>query len=413
MLKWLQNAHYYREPHVLAVLFLGFSSGLPFLLTLATLHVWLSEAGMSKTVIGLFVLVTIPYSLKFLWAPLIDCKPFPYLSRLFGMRKGWLMGGQLGVIISLIMLGATNPYENLALTAFFAFIVAFFSATQDIVYEAFRAELLPKELLGPGAAASSFGYRLGMWVAGAGSLYLASYFSWFVVYSFMAASMITGLVAILLCPEPEIKHKVYTSTNIKTFLKDSLTVLIKRSDLVFILTFICLYKVGDTVLNTLSMPFLLEIGFSKLQIAHIAKSFGIMAMMIGGFIGGIVLPSFPLYRILMGASGLQCVASLMFMLQAEVGNDIHLLFLTIGIENFACGLGTAAYIVFLSTRCQTPFTATHFALLSSFGSFCRILISSGAGMTADFFTWTTFYGLVALLTVPCFLLVFMGKKYYH
>lgn len=413
MLKWVQKAYYYRDPHVLAVLFLGFASGLPFLLTLATLHVWLSEGGASKTTIGLFVLVTIPYSLKFIWAPLVDHKPFPYLSSFFGRRKGWLVGSQLGVIAFLLALGASHPQENLLYTALCALFVAFFSATQDIVYEAFRVELLSKDLAGPGAGASSFGYRLGMWVAGAGALYLASFFSWFVVYAFMAICMVMGIIAALVSPEPHCPSSLPSSSSsfkLSNLFEKSFKSLWMQPDLGLVLGFIFLYKIADTVLNTLTMPFLLEIGFSKLEIAHVAKTFGIFTMMVGGLMGGMWLASWPLFLILLWVASLQFIASLMFMAQALIGYDLSFLFLTIGIENFACGLGTSAFIVFLSNRCQTPFTGTHFALLSSFGSLCRIIISALGGLMADYCAWPSFYGITACLVAPCFMLVWSHKS---
>ena len=416
MLTWRESFAAYTQPRVLGILFLGFSSGLPFLLTLATLNVWLLEAGLSKTTVGLFAFATLPYCLKFLWAPLVDTAKLPFFCDAFGQRKGWMLASQLCLVLCLLLLGSTSPGTQLYLTAICAFLVATASATQDIVVEAYRIESLRTQEWGAGAGASSFGYRLGMWVSGAGSLYLAASFSWFCVYAFMAACVFVGLITTLLSQEPtpspqKIKKRQHAliqqaplallRTRVLTPCQD----LLRQDSLLTTLAFIFLYKIGDTVLNTMTMPFLLEIGFSKIEIAHVAKSFGIGAAVLGSFVGGVLLTRFSLSRILVLCGALQVFASLMFMAQAKAGANMPFLFISMGVENIACGMGTTAYLVFLSTRSNRPFTATHFALLCSFGSLCRVCLSSFAGFAADHLPWDTFYLLTALACTPCVLLL--------
>ena len=406
------GARAYQEPRVLAVLFLGFSSGLPFLLTLATLHVWLLEVGVSKTGVGVFAFVTLPYALKFIWAPFLDRIKFPFLCTVFGRRKGWMLASQIGLIFSLLFLGSTHPQTTPWMTAVAAFLVAMCSATQDIVVEAYRIEALQVYDRGPGAGASSFGYRLGMWVSGAGALYLASSFSWFSVYAFMAGCVFVGIVTTLLTQEPEAQDapsaKISASppVKIRDYWAQPLQKLLARPEIGLSVAFIFLYKIGDTVLNTMTMPFLLEVGFSKIEIAHVAKSFGITAAVAGSLIGGLLLAKRPLVSNLILCAFLQVLASLMFMMQAWVGHNLPCLFLSMGLENMACGMGTTAYLVYLSSRCMRPFTATHFALLCSFGSLCRVLFSCFAGWLADHTSWETFYLLSAFACLPCVMLLY-------
>lgn len=415
MKDWARSAWIYFEPRMLGIFFLGFSSGLPFLLTLATLHIWLTEAGFDKTTLGLFVLCTLPYSLKFLWAPLIDKIHLPVFTDLFGPRKGWILFSQLLLILSLLFLGGSDPQHHPGRAAFFATLVAFASASQDIVIEAYRIESLKGYQLGYGAGASVLGYRMGMWVSGAGALYLASYFSWQLAYGFMAACVMVGVIATLLSqepplPEPE-KHQTSgeflpLQERLLSAIKEPVRSLGARQDWAIILLFIFLYKVGDTVLNTMTVRFLLEMGFSKIEIAHVAKSFGISAMVLGGFMGGILLSRKQLVYSLLLCGILQISACLMFALQSKAGHNLGVLFLSIGVENLACGLGSATFIAYLTNLCRLPFTATHFALLTSIGSFARVSLSSVAGWIADQMTWTQFYLGTALACLPCILLLF-------
>jgi PAT family beta-lactamase induction signal transducer AmpG len=409
----------YRDPRILGIFFLGFSSGLPFLLTLATLHVWLAEAGAPKTVIGFFVFITLPYTLKFLWAPFIDYFPFPFLSKIFGRRKGWLLGSQLCLILSLLLLGSTDPHHNILITAFAGSLVAFCSATQDIVFEAYRVEALSPLEVGLGAGASMLGYRSGMWVSGAGALYLASHFSWFVTYAFMAACVSIGIIAALLSVEPSLSQKKQQPLFSKkpghffSKIQNTFSHFLKQENWQLIVLYIFCYKIGDTILNVMTAPFLLEIGFSKIEIAHVAKSFGIASVILGGFVGSFTLVRKPLVDTLIICSLLQIFSCLMFALQAYAGHHLFMLFITIGVENLTCGMGTAAFIAYLSNLCRTPFTATHYALLSSIGSLARVSLSALAGWGADRIEWIEFYLFTAVSCIPCFLLLVLFAPHFE
>jgi PAT family beta-lactamase induction signal transducer AmpG len=425
MANWFRTAALYKEPRILGILFLSFSSGLPFLLTLATLHVWLKEVGLSKTAIGLFALVTIPYSLKFLWAPLLEHIKFPFFCTILGRRKGWMLASQLLLIPALIVLGSSNPADHILITAMAALLVSFCSATQDIVVEAYRVELLAEHEIGIGAGMSNLGYRLGMWVSGAGALYLASQFEWSLVYNFMAACMGVGIITTLLSHDPTVRldFDLRTSAKIvslkkhrfvKTFqafgqIKESfaqtLRFLRDQQEWPLILLLICFYKLGHTALHIMSAPFMLEVGFSKLEIAHVGKSFGISAMIFGGLFAGMLLYHRPLRMVLLLCAGLQVMASFVFALQALVGHNIILLFGTIGLHNISCGMGSAAFITYLSLLSSHRYAATHFAVLTSFASLCRVLFSYGAGCVADHVTWVSYFIITALACCPFFLLV--------
>ena len=413
-----QRMNVFKQPRVLIIFFLGFSSGLPFLLTLATLHVWLTEGGIDKTTIGLFVLISLPYSLKFLWAPFVDYLKIPYLTQRFGLRKSWLLISQFFVIVSLLALGATNPHANIMMTAVAGVMVALSSATQDIVFEAYRLEVLKPHDIGLGAGASMLGYRMGMWVSGAGALYLASYLNWFAVYAFMACCIAFAMIITLLIPEPTRPHDALKAKLISQTLldkiKQSTTSLFQRENWQIIVLYIVFYKVGDTILNVMTSPFLLEIGFSKLEIAHVAKSFGIGAIILGGCIGSFTLTRKPLIETLFLCSLLQIFSCLMFALQSHMGYNIWMLFITIGVENLTCGIGTAAFIAYLSSLTHAPHTASHYALLSSIGSLARVGLSFLAGWSADHLEWINFYLLTAAACVPSFVvLLFWARNFHH
>lgn len=427
---FLKSASLYREPRVLSILFLGFSSGLPFLLTLATLQVWLKELGFSKTTLGLFALTTIPYSLKFVWAPLLEYIKIPKLSEIFGPRKSWMLISQIALIVSIITLGQSDPSQGLLWTALAALGVSFFSATQDIVIEAYRIQLLDSHEVGAGAGASNLGYRLGMWVSGAGALYLASHFDWAVVYTMMAACMTLGIVTTLLIPEastpldadrpddlkvvpfkkgtPFLRRFDKAIFEIRYCFKDSYNFLKAEKAWMVILGFIIFYKLIDTSLNVMMTPFLLEIGFSKVEIAHVGKSFGISAMIAGGLFAGILLATRPLFQILFLCIVLQGTSALFFTLQSLIGDNLVLLFATVGIEHFSSGMGAAAFITYLSHIACHRNAATHFAFLTSMASLVRVVISYLSGAAADHFEWNLYFTGVGIAT-----LLFAGFLGFH
>ena len=390
--------------NMLTIFLLGFSSGLPFLLLLSTLSVWLTEAGITKTEIGMFAWITISYAGKFLLAPMLDNIKLPVLFAKFGQRRSWILLAQICLALALWLLGHTDPSRNIGMTAIAAFMVGFFSAIQDIGIEAYRIELLDKTKLGLGTSISVLGYRLGMLCSGAGAIYLSAYFhSWNFSYNIMAVCMLVGIVTTFYAAETKQTY-VYDPSIVAgnwfyNIIIQPLKSFIHNKQWKIILIFILSYKFADIVLNVMSMPFLLEMGFNKVEIAHVAKTFGIIAMLCGGLTGGIAIGYLGLWRMLILATALQFVAACLFILQAQVGHDLSLLFVTMGIENFTCGLAQVALMTYLSRLCIKPYTAVHFAILTSFASFARVNFSMLSGWLADHMSWGCFYSIVCFSCV--------------
>nr|CRH04687.1 Multi-pass membrane protein(major facilitator superfamily) [Candidatus Magnetococcus massalia] len=410
----------YSQKRVLAVLFLGFSSGLPLALTLGTLTLWLAEEGISKTSIGLFALVGTPYAFKFVWAPLVDQLPVPWLTRRFGRRRGWALFTQLGLMLSIFFLGGSSPVEAPMVTAVLALITAFMSASQDIVIDAYRVELLENRQQGAGAAMVVLGYRIGMLVSGAGALYLASFMSWQETYAIMALCMLVGMVTVLLNPEPvaqeasgatdEAAHGHSRSERVTAWVKRAViapfAAFMSRPGWFWIIIFILLYKLGDALAGVMSNPFYLELAFSKIEIANITKAFGLAASIVGGLAGGWVVSRMGIMQALLWCGVLQMLSNLMFVVLAQVGHSLTWLTITIAIENLAGGMGTAAFVAYLSGLCNLSYTATQYALLSSLAAVGRTMLAANAGWMAEMTNWTVFYGLTTLAAIPGLLMLF-------
>ena len=408
----------YTERRVIGILFLGFSSGLPLALTFGTLSLWLAEEGISKTSIGLFALAGVPYTFKFLWSPLVDQMPIPLLTAWLGRRRGWALLTQLALMLSIFLLGLSNPYEAPLKTALLALCTAFWSASQDIVIDAYRIEILDENQYGAGAAMIVLGYRLGMLVSGAMALYLASFFGWMVCYSIMAALMGVGMVTILLSPEPQNRSKPFPSSwdathasvkyrrleNIVTWIKSAvfapLTDFIQRKSWFLVLLFILFYKLGDALASVMSQPFYLELAFSKIEIANISKIFGLVSTLVGSILGGIIVNRLGIMKSLFYCGIVQMFSNLMFVLLAQTGHSVGMLIVTIAVENLSGGMGTAAFVAYLSSLCTVAYTATQYALLTSFMAFGRTILSSLGGSMADQMSWTPFFLMTTLAALP-------------
>ncbi len=407
---FLRAAAVYGEPRVLAVFFLGFSSGLPLALTASTLSIWLSEAGVDRATIGLFALAGLPYLFKFVWAPLVDHVPLPVLTRAFGRRRAWMLFTQALLITAIAVLAQTGPAVNPGATAVAALMVAFCSATQDIVIDAFRVESLDEDQLAAGAASVTFGYRIGMLVAGAGALYLATAHGWTAAYQFMAALVLVGVVTVLVRPEPETGVPAASpGAGVGEWFSRAVVApfadFTARRGWIAILAFIALYKFGDSLAGVMTGPFLIETGFSKNEIATVSKLFGFWATMAGLAVGGMLMIRAGLFKSLWICGILQLLSNFMFAVQAMVGADIGLLALTIGLENFAGGMGTAVFVAYLSKLCNISYTATQYALLSALSATARTLLSSSAGFLANGLGWVGFFVLTAGAAVPGLLLL--------
>jgi PAT family beta-lactamase induction signal transducer AmpG len=409
----LEEVSIYWERRLIIVFLMGFASGLPFLLSAATLSIWLTESGVSLTAIGLFALVGTPYNLKFLWAPIIDRLPLPVLSKLLGRRRAWMVMIQVGLMVSIIALGLTEPRSAPGMTALFALAVAFFSASQDIVIDAYRIEILDEDQQGAGAAMTQAGYRFGLLSSGAGALYLATVNDWSLVYGIMAALVLVGFITALRAPIPKIGAESKPADHageswFRTAIAAPFVEFFQRNDpavALVILTFILLYKFGDAFAGVMANPFYIKIGFTKMEIANVSKIFGVAATLLGVFAGGLAVKRYGILNSLLYCGILQMFSNLMFAAQASIGADVGFLFLTIGIENLSGGMGSAAFVAYLSVLCNTAYTGTQYALFSSFMAFGRTWLSASSGWIADQTDWVTFFVISTFVALPGLLLL--------
>jgi PAT family beta-lactamase induction signal transducer AmpG len=403
---------YFTRP-LLTVLCLGFSSGLPLALTASTLSAWLSDAKVDKTTIGLFAAVATPYTLKFLWSPLMDSLRFPVLTKLLGRRRGWMLATQLALVASLLLLAAASPALNPWATAAVALLVSFCSASQDIVIDAYRVEILSKEEQGEGAAMIQLGYRLGMIAATAGALNLADIMGWRGTYIIMSALMSVGIATTLVAQEPK-AAAVKPAQDFIAWLRRAviapLADFVKHPAWRQILTFIVIYRLADAFIGGMTNPFLLELGFAKKDIGDIVKLYGTIATLIGAFAGGSLTARFGALRVMFLAGLLHGATNLCYVWQAHTGADHAVLAITTSLENFTGGLATAAFVAYLSNLCNVHYTATQYALLSSLSALGRTWLSTPAGYVAKQLGWNWFFALSALLALPGLLLIFTLKR---
>lgn len=406
---WRTALAVYGDRRMVVILLMGFASGLPLPLTLATLSFWLARVGVDKTAIGLFALVGLPYGLKFVWAPVLDHVRAPLLGRLFGRRRGWALLTQAALILAILVLGASDPLVAPWTTAAAALAVAFCSASQDIAVDAYRIEILEDFEQGAGAAATQTGYRVGLLVASAGAIALSDFIGWFAVFAILAGFVLIGTGAVLMAPEPKpAPHRRATSAAewMETAVIAPFADFLRRPGWVAILAFILLYKFGDAIGGIMANPFYIELGFTGVEIASITKVFGLLATFAGIVAGGLLVARYGLFPALAVGGVLQAATNFLYAAQAVVGNDIVFLAGTIGADNFTGGLGSAAFVAYLSSLCNRSFTGTQFALLTSFMAVGRTVLSAGGGWLADRLDWVAFFSLTAALAVPGLLLLF-------
>jgi MFS transporter, PAT family, beta-lactamase induction signal transducer AmpG len=406
---------YFTRP-LLTILLLGFLSGLPLALTGGTLAAWLFEAKVDKTSIGLFAAVATPYTLKFLWSPIMDSLPAPLLGRYFGRRRSWILLTQVLLAVSLVVLAFANPELNAFYTACAAMLVAFASASQDIVIDAYRVELLKPEEQGQGAAMIQLGYRLGMLASGAGALFMAGRIGWQGTYFVMACIAASGVLITLLAKEPEVSQTINVSRKrtVAEWLKDSVIEpfadFTRRESWLLILVFIVIYKLADAFIGIMTNPFYLDIGFTKDDIATIVKVYGTIATLIGTFMGGALVVKYGAIRILFVAGFLHALTNLLYVVQAYVGVDTVVLAASVTMENLTGGISAAAFVAYLSSLCNVHYTATQYALLSSLAALGRTGLSTPAGFAAQKLGWEWFFILSALLAIPGLLVLWMLNR---
>lgn len=387
------------------IFFLGISAGLPLSLILWTLKGLLVDKGFDLKTIGFFSLVSIPYTLKPFFAPIIDSCSVPFLTRIFGQRKSWIILSQLFLVVFIALLGIAGIAANITYIAVFALLVAFASASQDIVIDGYRIELIKKEDQGLAASFYVYGYRIGMLISGALALVLAELLSWDAVYFIMAAFML-ACVAIVLFAEETRKnwHARDSHGNFLAWFKssviDPLADFTRHKKWYVIIAFIICFKLGDAFAGNLTLPFLLEIGFSKIEIASIVKTFGLFATLFGIFIGGVLVKKIGITKSLWIAATAQMLSNLAFSYLAQIGYDPQTLYFVIFVENFSGGIGDAVFVAYLSGLCNVAFSATQYALLVSCATLARSVLSSSAGMFAQTLGWYQFFIFSTFLAVP-------------
>lgn len=383
------------SPKMLVALIMGFSCGLPLLLTITVLQAWMKEEGVDLTAIGLMALVGLPYTVKFLWAPFLDRYTLSFTG---GRRKGWLLIAQALLTLSIVGLGLCDPKGHPWILAGAAFLVTFFSASQDIVADAYRREDLSDAELGMGTSLFINAYRAGMLLASGGGLILADLLPFSTVYFIMGVCMVPGMLTTLLAHEPEVSEA--PPKTIRSAVIDPLVEYFTRPNALWILAFILLYKIGDTMAMAITTPFYLDIGFTKTEIGAVVKLFGFWATVGGGLLGGVLMFRLGINRSLWVFGFLQAASILGFVLIARIGASLPLLSGVIAFENLSGGMGTSAYAAFMASITNKKFTATQYALLSSLMGIPRVMAAAPTGFLAKHLGWEGFFIFCTLCAVP-------------
>jgi PAT family beta-lactamase induction signal transducer AmpG len=408
---WRRSVAAYTDRRVLQVLALGFASGLPLLLTYSTLSAWLATAGVRRAAIGTFALVGTPYAFKFLWSPLIDRLPPPLP---LGRRRGWGITIQILLIAAILCLGSCHPQHNLPLMGALSLLVAFLSASQDIVIDAWRVEILGTDLQGPGAGMIQTGYRIAMLVSGAGALVIAAQAGWFAAYATMAALLGVGMLVFLFGPEPKVSAAAAPARAagweglrqaLATAVTGPFTDFMRRPLWLAILIFIVGYKLGEAMAGVMATPLYISLGFSLEEIAAVSKLVGFFATTAGALLGGVVTARYGFRRSLLLCGVLQSVGNLFYVLQAIGGHRLGYLALCVTAENVTGAMAGSALVGYLSSLCSPAFTATQYALLSSLAAVGRTLVASSGGVLAEKLGWSRFFLLTTVVTAPALLLL--------
>ena len=399
-LSWRETLAAAFSGRMLVALLMGFASGLPLLLTGSVLQAWLKDGGVDLTRIGLFALVGLPYTLKFLWSPLFD----RYAPPLLGRRRGWLTMMQFALAAAIFMLSAAEPSpKHLGLIMLAGLLVSFFSASQDIVIDAYRRESMGEAELGLGSALYVNGYRLGMLLAGGGGLILADWLSFETMYRIMAVCMVACVAVTLLAPEPQLpegRPRTLREAVVLPF-RDYFS----RQGAWLILAFILLYKLGDTMASAMTTPFYLDLGYSKTEIGAVVKLFGFWATIAGGTLGGLWILRAGMHRALWVFGFGQMLSTLGFVVLAYYPLNVGALAAVVAIENLTAGMGTAAFVGFMAALTDRRFTATQYALLSSLMGVPRVLLAAPTGWFAQLLGWPGFFLMCVLIAIPGLMLL--------
>lgn len=422
---YLEALTVYFRPSVLVVMLLGFSSGLPLALSGETLRVWMSDRGVDLGTIGLLSLAGLPYTFKFIWAPMVDAWHVPYLGRL-GRRRSWLVATQLSLMAAILFLGTRDPLASPLMVGLAALLVAFASATQDIVVDAFRVQSLPTDEQAAGMASYVAAYRIGMLASGAGVIGLSGWLDaqglskeavWPIAYACAAALVLVGLGATLWTKEPQaareeaLEKEVHGSPLMRLYSTawGAFVDFFSRDTLLAgaaVLAFVVLYKLCDALAGAMTAPYVLSLGYTKVQYAAIVKGVGLASLLVGGFAGGAVARALPLAAALLVGAILQSVSILAFVWLGWQQLSVTALTVAISIENFSTAIGTVIFVAYLSALCRNPLhTATQYALLTALASTGRTFFSAGTGFAAAWLGWPLFFIGTVLTAIPGLLLL--------
>lgn len=392
------------QKNIMIVFMHGFISGLPLLLTLRTLQAWMTDAGVDLKTAGAAALFGLPATLKFVWAPMFDRFQINFLGR----RKGWIFISQIGVAISLAAMATVDPLNQTLALAAFALMLSFFSASQDIVIDAYRREILTDDQLGLGSTFYVYGYRLAMWIAGGFALGLAQYISWPQVYLVMAGIQILTLGMTLWGDEPQTNAK--PPSTMKEAVIEPFKEFLSREGAWLLLGFVLLYKLGDTMSGNMLNPYYIKLGYEKIEIAAIAKTLSLPMSLFGGLIGGILVQKIGIYRSLFISGIFQALSTLAFASLFYAGHNNWLLGVVITGEDLTAGMGTAAFVAYMASITNKRFSATQFALLSSLMGVPRTFIAAPTGYLSEILGWPGFFLLCTLIAIPGLMMIpFIGK----
>ena len=423
---WLQTLKVYTELPTLRMLSLGFSAGLPLLLVLGTLSFWLREAGVDRATIGYLSWVGLAYGFKWCWAPLVDRLPIPVLTRLLGRRRSWLLVSQLAIMGGIVGMAFNDPKVSLMPVVWCALVVAFASATQDIALDAFRIESADMERQAALAAAYQTGYRLAMIWAGAGVLWIAAraevsnaanyqHAAWQTAYLWMAASMLVGVITVMLSREPAGKSQV-KARNMAEWMQGALIEpfadFFKRYgwNAALMLGLIATYRISDIVMGIMANPFYVDMGYTKDEVAAVTKVFGVIMTLIGAFIGGVLSMRLGVMRVLMLGAVLSAASNLLFAWLGTQGHDLNALIWVISADNLSSGIASAAFIAYLSSLTNVQYSATQYALFSSMMLLLPKWLAGFSGVYVDHFGYSHFFVATALLGMPVLILVWLAMK---
>jgi MFS transporter, PAT family, beta-lactamase induction signal transducer AmpG len=428
---WRESVAVYFHPRVAAMLFLGFAAGLPYLLVFTTLTAWLTEVGVSRASIGFFSWVGITYSIKVFWSPIVDRVTLPWLGKWLGQRRSWMLLAQMMIMGGLVGMAFTDPVTQLAQLAVLALLVAFGSATQDVAIDAWRIEAVSTDRQAAMSAVYVFAYRMALLVAGAGALHLVSFASWSGVYLIMALLMGVGMITVLLAPEPEVTRRsdaVFLEQRAQDYLARSehVSPVVRsgvawfigavvcpfvdffqryRKQAILLLLIVGVYRLSDISMGSMAMPFYLDLGFTRGEIANISGVWGIIMTILGGMAAGLLVPRFGLLRVLMAGAILTAVTNLLFTAMAFVGPELWMLTITISGDNFCGGMAMAVLIAWMSSLTSSSYTATQYALFSSLMTLPGKFIGGFSGLIVTSQGYAVYFVYVAIIGIPAILLV--------